>query len=123
LRNLWVQIYHTSDGLTFQTRNLNKFKKITNSITSTELIEWLMKKKSVSRDQAIVIGQALVQGKWLQSATNSNPDYIFADDFSFYKPGIVFIKILYFPLLILIKLNIRPLWVQTKSIIKLRSLN
>jgi len=50
-----------------------------------------MKKKSVSRDQAIVIGQALVQGKWLQSATNPNPDYIFADDFSFYKPGIVLI--------------------------------
>jgi hypothetical protein len=108
LRNLWIQIYHTSDGLTFQTRNLNKFKKITNSITSTELIEWLMKKKSVSRDQAIVIGQALVQGKWLQSATNPNPDYIFADDFSFYKPGIVLIKILFFPLSILIKLNFRP---------------
>ena len=90
---MWIQIYHTSDGLQFQTRYLNKFKKITNSITSTELIEWLMRKKAMSRDQAIVIGQALVQGKWLQNATNSNSDYIFSDEFSFYKPGIV-IKIL-----------------------------
>jgi 1-phosphatidylinositol-3-phosphate 5-kinase len=89
LRNLWIQVYHTSDGLQFQTRYLNKFKKINNCITNTELIEWLMRKKSVSRDQAIVIGQALVQGKWLQSATNSNPDHIFSDEFSFYKPGIV----------------------------------
>ena len=96
MRNLWIQVYHTSDGLTFQTRNLNKFKKITNSITSTELIDWLMRKKSVSRDQAIVIGQALVQGKWLQSATSSNPDHVFADDFSFYKPGIVIFKITHF---------------------------
>ena len=52
-----------------------------------------MRKKAMSRDQAIVIGQALVQGKWLQNATNSNSDYIFSDEFSFYKPGIV-IKIL-----------------------------
>lgn len=49
LRNLWVQIYHTSDGLVFQTRSINKFKKINNCITGNELVEWLIKKKSVSK--------------------------------------------------------------------------
>ena len=49
LRNLWVQIYHTSDGLTFQTRSINKFKKINNCIAGIELVEWLIKKKSVSK--------------------------------------------------------------------------
>ena len=87
LRNLWVQIYHTSDGLQFQTRPLNKFRKITNCITNMELIEWLMKKKTVSKDQAVVIGQALVHGKWLQCATNTSQDHIFSDEFAYYKPG------------------------------------
>ncbi len=94
LRNLWVQIYHTSDGIPFQTRSLNKFKKITNCITSVELIDWLMRKKSVSKDQAIVIGQALVHGKWLVYAGNSTStassgmqEQIFSDEFAYYKPG------------------------------------
>lgn len=49
LRNLWVQIYHTSDGLTFQVKNINKFKKINNCITGAELVDWLIKKKSVEK--------------------------------------------------------------------------
>ena len=49
LRNLWIQLYHTSDGLQFTTRNVNKFKRISNCITSRELVEWLMKKKSVTK--------------------------------------------------------------------------
>jgi hypothetical protein len=49
LRNLWVQLYHTSDGLQFTTRSINAFKKINNCITGRELVEWLMKKKSVSK--------------------------------------------------------------------------
>lgn len=49
LRNLWVQIYHTSDGLTFQVKSINKFKKINNCITGAELVDWLIKKKSVEK--------------------------------------------------------------------------
>lgn len=106
LRNLWVQIYHTSDGLTFQTRSINKFKKVNNCITGSELVEWLIKKKSHSKDQAIVIGQALLHGKWLECAYQNNQNnsqlntisnyyqnaknentQIFYDDNTFYKPG------------------------------------
>jgi hypothetical protein len=68
LRNLWVQIYHTSDGIQFVSKSINKFKRVNNCITGHELVEWLMKKKSVSKDQAIVIGQALLDGKWLEMA-------------------------------------------------------
>ena len=45
------------------------------------------------RDQAIVIGQALVHGKWLECAYSQNQiqradqNQIFYDDNSFYKPG------------------------------------
>ena len=61
-----------------------------------------MKNKSHSKDQAIVIGQALVHGKWLECAyqnnqiSNSSNYYsnqkqeqsqIFYDDNSFYRPG------------------------------------
>lgn len=49
LRNLWVQIYHTSDGVTFQTRNINKFKKINNCITGSELVDWLIRTKKMSK--------------------------------------------------------------------------
>ena len=101
LRNLWVQIYHTSDGLQFQTRNINKFKKINNCITGNELVEWLIRKKAVSRDQAIVIGQALCHGKWLECAyytninNNINNHQLFIDNNSFYKPGPVRLIIKY----------------------------
>lgn len=109
LRNLWVQVYHTSDGIQFTSKSVNKFKKINNCITGHELVEWLMKKKSVSKDQAIVIGQALIDGKWLElvhqanvstsslasyySQSNSKLDQIFYDDNSLYKPGPVNKKI------------------------------
>ena len=62
-----------------------------------------MKKKSHTKDQAIVIGQALVHGKWLECAyknnqvgtfpsyyySNSKPEQnqVFYDDNSFYRPG------------------------------------
>lgn len=67
---------------------MNKFKKISNCITSTELIEWLIKKKSVTKDQAIVIGQALVHGKWLECAnSSSNSEQIFSEALAYYRPG------------------------------------
>ncbi len=51
-----------------------------------------MKKKSVSKDQAIVIGQALVHGKWLVyagngSSTSTVQEQMFSDEFAYYKPG------------------------------------
>jgi hypothetical protein len=61
-----------------------------------------MKNKSHSKDQAIVIGQALVHGKWLECAYQNNQastttsyyfnqkqeqTQMFYDDNSFYKPG------------------------------------
>lgn len=47
-----------------------------------------MKKKSVSKDQAIVIGQALVQGKWLECVSNSSGLSIFTEEYALYKPGL-----------------------------------
>lgn len=91
-------MYHTSDGLQFQTRSINKFKKVNNCITGNELVEWLIKTKSVTRDQAIVIGQALCHGKWLECAYYNNQNinnnsinnhHLFYDDNSFYRPGSV----------------------------------
>ncbi|CAF0732180.1 unnamed protein product [Brachionus calyciflorus] len=108
LRNLWVQLYHTSDGIQFQTKSINKFKKVYNSISGKELVNWLMKSKSVSKDQAIVIGQALMHGKWLECSYQQNPnqssyylnssssnnanlvnkfEQVFYDENTFYKPG------------------------------------
>lgn len=49
LRSLWVQLYHTSDGIQFTTKSINKFKKIYNSISGRELVDWLIKTKSVSK--------------------------------------------------------------------------
>jgi hypothetical protein len=90
LRSLWIQLYHTSDGIQFTTKNINKFKKISNCITSIELVEWLISKKSVTKDQAIVIGQALVHGKWLECAnSSSNSEHIFSETLAYYRPGSV----------------------------------
>ena len=51
----------------------------------------------MNRDQAIVIGQALCHGKWLECAYYNNPimsnlnnHHLFYDDNSYYKPGQVF---------------------------------
>lgn len=49
LRNLWVQLYHTSDGVQFTTKSINKFRKIYNSISGRELVDWLIQAKSVSK--------------------------------------------------------------------------
>lgn len=49
LRSLWVQLYHTSDGIQFTTKSINKFRKVHNSISGRELVDWLIKKKSVSK--------------------------------------------------------------------------
>lgn len=50
----------------------------------------------LKRDQAIVIGQALLHGKWLECAFYANPSIspssyqsIFYDDNTLYKPGSV----------------------------------
>jgi hypothetical protein len=89
LRSLWSQIYHTSDGLTFQTRNISRIRRVYNCITGHELVQWLIDKKSLTKDQAIVIGQALVHAKWLECTPNSGTlnNQIFYDNNSFYKPG------------------------------------
>lgn len=76
-------------------------------ITGSELVEWLMRAKSVTKDQAIVIGQALLHGKWLECAYRGNASTTssstaigfnhqkeqsqstFYDANSFYKPGSV----------------------------------
>ncbi|XP_048094772.1 1-phosphatidylinositol 3-phosphate 5-kinase isoform X2 [Alosa alosa] len=84
LKDLWKKICHNSTGMEFQDHRY-WLRTYPNCIVGKELVNWLLRNGTVStRAQAIAIGQALVDGRWLDCLTHH--DQVFRDEYALYRP-------------------------------------
>ncbi|KAM7283540.1 putative FYVE finger-containing phosphoinositide kinase, fyv1 [Ixodes scapularis] len=85
IRELWSQIQHPIHGISFQTHR-HRLHSYTNCIVGNELLDWLVAQGKVSsRNEAISIGQALIDSSLLEPVVPHDP--IFIDGYSLYRPG------------------------------------
>ncbi|XP_035994682.1 1-phosphatidylinositol 3-phosphate 5-kinase isoform X4 [Fundulus heteroclitus] len=84
LKELWKKICHTNTGMEFQDHRY-WLRTYPNCIVGKELVNWLLRNGTIStRAQAIAIGQALVDGRWLDCVTHH--DQLFRDEYALYRP-------------------------------------
>ncbi|XP_062972178.1 1-phosphatidylinositol 3-phosphate 5-kinase [Elgaria multicarinata webbii] len=84
LKDLWKKICHHNSGMEFQDHRY-WLRTHPNCIVGKELVNWLMRNGHITtRAQAIAIGQALVDGRWLDCV--SHHDQIFRDEYALYRP-------------------------------------
>ncbi|XP_035266725.1 1-phosphatidylinositol 3-phosphate 5-kinase isoform X3 [Anguilla anguilla] len=84
LKDLWKKICHNSTGMEFQDHRY-WLRTYPNCIVGKELVIWLLRNGTIStRPQAVAIGQALVDGRWLDCVTHH--DQIFRDEYALYRP-------------------------------------
>ncbi|XP_078536468.1 1-phosphatidylinositol 3-phosphate 5-kinase isoform X1 [Lissotriton helveticus] len=84
LKELWKKICHNSSGMEFQDHRY-WLRTHPNCIVGKELVNWLIRNGHIAtRAQAIAIGQALVDGRWLDCLTHH--DQIFRDEYALYRP-------------------------------------
>jgi len=84
LNDLWHSMYHSADGVEVQRRR-HRLHTYTDCMIGRDIIDWLVaNNKASSREQATVLGQALIDGKWMISIAAS--DMRFRDDFTVYRP-------------------------------------
>ncbi|XP_071791852.1 1-phosphatidylinositol 3-phosphate 5-kinase-like [Asterias amurensis] len=85
LRQLWLLIQHPNNDIMFQNHRF-RLRTYNDCIVGSELVDWLLlKDKATHRLQAVAIGQALLDAKWLQSATSH--DHTFWDEYALYRAG------------------------------------
>ncbi|XP_029688466.1 1-phosphatidylinositol 3-phosphate 5-kinase isoform X7 [Takifugu rubripes] len=84
LKDLWRKICHNGTGMEFQDHRY-WLRTYPNCIVGKELVNWLLRNGTISnRVQAIAIGQALVDGRWLDCVTHH--DQLFRDEYALYRP-------------------------------------
>ncbi|XP_070770208.1 1-phosphatidylinositol 3-phosphate 5-kinase [Enoplosus armatus] len=84
LKDLWKKICLNSTGMEFQDHRY-WLRTYPNCIVGKELVNWLLRNGTIStRAQAIAIGQALVDGRWLDCVTHH--DQLFRDEYALYRP-------------------------------------
>ncbi|XP_069790552.1 LOW QUALITY PROTEIN: 1-phosphatidylinositol 3-phosphate 5-kinase [Narcine bancroftii] len=84
LKDLWKKICHHSTGMEFQDHRY-WLRTYPNCIVGKELVNWLIRNGHITtRAQAIAIGQALLDGRWLDCVTHH--DQLFRDEYALYKP-------------------------------------
>ncbi|KAK2850255.1 hypothetical protein Q7C36_009038 [Tachysurus vachellii] len=84
LKDLWKKICHSNTGMEFQDHRY-WLRTYPNCIVGKDLVNWLLRNGTIStRAQAIAIGQALVDGRWLDCVTHN--DQIFRDEYALYRP-------------------------------------
>nr|XP_023661863.1 1-phosphatidylinositol 3-phosphate 5-kinase isoform X1 [Paramormyrops kingsleyae] len=84
LKDLWKKICHSNTGMEFQDHRY-WLRTYPNCIVGKELVNWLLRNGTIStRAQAIAIGQALVDGRWLDCVTHH--DQLFRDEYALYRP-------------------------------------
>ncbi|KAI4789062.1 hypothetical protein KUCAC02_035466 [Chaenocephalus aceratus] len=84
LKDLWKKICHNNTGMEFQDHRY-WLRTYPNCIVGKELVNWLLRNGTIStRAQAIAIGQALVDGRWLDCVTQN--DQLFRDEYALYRP-------------------------------------
>ncbi|XP_046903697.1 1-phosphatidylinositol 3-phosphate 5-kinase isoform X5 [Hypomesus transpacificus] len=83
LKDLWKKICHNNTGMEFQDHRY-WLRTYPNCIVGKELVNWLLRNGTIStRAQAIAIGQALVDGRWLDCVTHH--DQLFRDEYALYR--------------------------------------
>ncbi|KAM6349311.1 1-phosphatidylinositol 3-phosphate 5-kinase isoform 4-T4 [Alca torda] len=84
LKDLWKKICHHNSGMEFQDHRY-WLRTHPNCIVGKELVNWLIRNGHITtRVQAIAIGQALVDGRWLECV--SHHDQLFRDEYALYRP-------------------------------------
>ncbi|XP_032493002.1 1-phosphatidylinositol 3-phosphate 5-kinase isoform X8 [Phocoena sinus] len=84
LKDLWKKICHHSSGMEFQDHRY-WLRTHPNCIVGKELVNWLIRNGHIAtRAQAIAIGQAMVDGHWLDCV--SHHDQLFRDEYALYRP-------------------------------------
>ncbi|XP_070588237.1 1-phosphatidylinositol 3-phosphate 5-kinase isoform X1 [Erythrolamprus reginae] len=84
LKDLWKKICHHNSGMEFQDHRY-WLRTHPNCIVGKELVNWLIRNGHITtRAQAIAIGQALVDGRWMDCV--SHHDQIFRDEYALYRP-------------------------------------
>ncbi|CAH2306490.1 1-phosphatidylinositol 3-phosphate 5-kinase isoform X3 [Pelobates cultripes] len=84
LRELWKKICHHNSGMEFQDHRY-WLRTHPNCIVGKDLVNWLMRNGHINtRAQAIAIGQALMDGRWLDCV--SHHDQLFRDEYALYRP-------------------------------------
>ncbi|XP_051478842.1 1-phosphatidylinositol 3-phosphate 5-kinase isoform X9 [Apus apus] len=84
LKDLWKKICHHNSGMEFQDHRY-WLRTHPNCIVGKELVNWLIRNGHITtRAQAIAIGQALVDGRWLECV--SHHDQLFRDEYALYRP-------------------------------------
>uniref|UniRef100_A0A8C8K6L8 1-phosphatidylinositol 3-phosphate 5-kinase n=1 Tax=Oncorhynchus tshawytscha TaxID=74940 RepID=A0A8C8K6L8_ONCTS len=84
LKDLWKKICNNSTGMEFQDHRY-WLRTYPNCIVGKELVNWLLRSGTIStRAQAIAIGQAVVDGRWLDCVTHH--DQLFRDEYALYRP-------------------------------------
>ncbi|XP_044624221.1 1-phosphatidylinositol 3-phosphate 5-kinase isoform X6 [Equus asinus] len=84
LKDLWKKICHHSSGMEFQDHRY-WLRTHPNCIVGKELVNWLIRNGHIAtRAQAVAIGQAMVDGRWLDCV--SHHDQLFRDEYALYRP-------------------------------------
>ncbi|XP_077304584.1 1-phosphatidylinositol 3-phosphate 5-kinase isoform X2 [Lithobates pipiens] len=84
LKDLWKKICHHNSGMEFQDHRY-WLRTHPNCVVGKELVNWLIRNGHITtRAQAIAIGQALVDGRWLDCVTHH--DQLFRDEYALYRP-------------------------------------
>ena len=84
LSDLWQLMYHSTDGVDVR-RHRHRLYTYTDCMIGRDIIDWLIaNNKASTRDQAAMLGQALIDGKWMVSVAGH--DGKFRDDSTVYRP-------------------------------------
>ncbi|KAK2165368.1 hypothetical protein LSH36_51g02001 [Paralvinella palmiformis] len=84
LKEISQCLIHPDEGLELQSHR-HHLRTYPGCLVGSEIVDWLvMKEKAVSREQAVVIGQALLDGGWLECVSANQQ--LFSDLYSLYRP-------------------------------------
>ncbi|ELU02982.1 hypothetical protein CAPTEDRAFT_176607 [Capitella teleta] len=85
LQELWRHLQDPVEGVELQSHR-HRLRTFPSCMVGSHVVDWLITQDwALSREQAIVLGQALVDARWLECVTSTEP--IFRDEYALYKHG------------------------------------
>ncbi|XP_033114727.1 1-phosphatidylinositol 3-phosphate 5-kinase-like [Anneissia japonica] len=85
LRDLWLLMLQQGNGIEFQGHRY-RLRTYPDCIVGSQVVDWLLSTdKATDRVQAVAIGQALLDAKWIECATRN--EQLFRDEYALYRPG------------------------------------
>jgi len=84
MNDIWQSMFHTTEGVDMRCHR-HRLYTYTDCMLGSDIIDWLIANgKASTREQAVLLGQALIDGKWMVSIAGH--DTRFRDDHTFYRP-------------------------------------